>query len=147
MRKVTSPLPPGQCCSEKVHFQPTDTTLRGGGGRGKSKRGDFQRKSAGVPTLLSRIVAKNEYYTDLFTEINDCKPYWQLVQNAAGSRSAQPILEASEDRMAGLKLRTRIKRKFSTRTSLPLGRSSPMNSQRIVPPISLVSHQRLRKWS
>ena len=26
-------------------------------GRGKSKRGDFQRKSAGVPTLLSRIVA------------------------------------------------------------------------------------------
>ena len=27
-----------------------------GGGRGKSKRGDFERKSAGVPTLLSRIV-------------------------------------------------------------------------------------------
>ena len=50
------PPPPGQCCSEKVHFQPTDTTLRGGGGSGKSKRGDFQRKSAGVPTLLSRIV-------------------------------------------------------------------------------------------
>ena len=42
------PPPPGQCCSEKVHFQPTDTTLRGGGGRGKSKRGDFQRKSAGA---------------------------------------------------------------------------------------------------
>ena len=50
------PPPPGQCCSEKVHYQPTDTTLRGGGGTGKSKRGDFQRKSAGVPTLLSRIV-------------------------------------------------------------------------------------------
>ena len=68
-------------------------------------------------TLRNRIthklgLAKHEYYTDLFTEINDCKPYRQLVQNAAGGRSAQPILEASEDRMAGLKHRTRIKRKF-----------------------------------
>ena len=103
-------------------------------------------------TLRNRItrevgLAKSEYYTDLFTEINDCKPYWQLVQNAAGSRSAQLPLQASEDRMAGLKHRTRIKRKFSTSISLPLGRSSPMNShrsvKRIVSPISLVSHQRL----
>ena len=103
-------------------------------------------------TLRNRIthklgLAKHEYYTDLFKEVNDCKPYWQLVQNAAGSRSAQLTLQASEDRMAGLKHRTRIKRKFSTSISLPLGRSSPMNShrsvKRIVSPISLVSHQRL----
>ena len=56
---MTSPLPPGQCCSEKVHFQPADSTLIGGRGRGrgKSKRERFQRKSACVPTVLSRIVA------------------------------------------------------------------------------------------
>ena len=47
-------------------------------------------------------LAKTEYYTDLFKEVNDCKPYCQLVKNAGGSRSAQPILEVSEDRMAGL---------------------------------------------
>ena len=103
-------------------------------------------------TLRNRIshklgLAKHEYYTDLFKEVNDCKPYWKLVKNAAGSRSAQLTLQASEDRMAGLKHRTRIKRKFSTSISLPLGRSSPMNShrsvKRIVSPISLVSHQRL----
>ena len=47
-------------------------------------------------------LAKTEYYTDLFKEVIDCKPYWQLVQNAAGSRSAQVTLQASEDRMAGL---------------------------------------------
>ena len=88
-------------------------------------------------TLRNRLthklgLAKHEYYTDLFTEINDCKPYWQLVQNAAGGRSAQPILEASEDRTAGLKHRTRMRRKFSTSISLPLGRSSPMNYHRSV---------------
>ena len=103
-------------------------------------------------TLRKRIthklgLAKHEYYTDLFTEINDCKPYWQLVQNAAGSRSAQLTLQASEDRMAGLKHRTRKKRKFLKNISLPLGRSSPMNSHRSVKridlPMSLVSHQRL----
>ena len=92
-------------------------------------------------------LAKHEYYTDLFTEISDCKPYWQLVQNAAGGRPAQPTLEASEDRMAGLKHRTRIKRKFLKNISLPLGRRSPMKSHRSVKrnvsPISLVSHQRL----
>ena len=103
-------------------------------------------------TLRNRIthklgLAQHEYYTDLFKEINDCKPSWQLVQNAAGSGSAQLTLQASEDRMAGLKLRTRIKRKFLKNISLPLGRSSPMNShcsvKRIDLPMSLVSHQRL----
>ena len=117
-----------------------------------AKRTGIQDLRLKYRTLRNRIThklgrAKHEYYTDLFTEINDCKPYWQLVQNAAGGRPAQPILEASEERMAGLKHRTRIKRKFSTRISQPLGRSSPMKShrsvKRIVSPISLVSHQRL----
>ena len=36
----------------------------GGGGRGKSKRGDFQRKSACVPTLLSRIVVQLKQITN-----------------------------------------------------------------------------------
>ena len=41
---MTSPLPPGQCCSEKVHFQSTDTTLRGEGGGGNRRGAIFSEK-------------------------------------------------------------------------------------------------------
>ena len=34
---MTSLLPPGQCCSEKVHFQPADSTWIAGGGNRKGK--------------------------------------------------------------------------------------------------------------
>ena len=53
---------------------------------------DFWIKYCTLRNRITREVGltKSEYYTDLFKEINDCKPYWQLVQNAAGGRSAQP---------------------------------------------------------
>ena len=81
MRKVTSHLPPGQYCFEKVHFQPPDSTLIGGGGRGKSKRESFQRKSACVPTLLSRIAGLSKFlhFTNaLWTQHSSSKPLLSL---------------------------------------------------------------------
>ena len=71
------PSPLVNVALKKCTFSPLIQHWEGEGGRGKSKRGHFQRKSAGVPTLLSRIVDTSpSYFSWIYCQIQR----WLMVE-------------------------------------------------------------------